>query len=425
LARAVSWKRLVLLAAFASVAAAVLVGAAPAGSIDDGDPCPRNGGGMLVCPPGTEGVGYSIRFHGDEDPICAPGDDKWYATNGSVPPGLSLAENGVLSGTPTQAGTYSFWVELKLPDYFNPDPPPGSGCSSRDNSEEHATLTILPGVPRLVIGPEQSGVPVGTVSAPYSLQMTASVPDAKTWSIVDGALPAGLTLGSANGLISGTPTSTGTTAFTVRAEIDAQRVDTKALAITVRDRVAIGTAVTPPSEVGVAFLMPLTATGGAGTFTWAVTSGTLPAGLVLTPTGAIVGRPSEAGRFGLTVTATDAEGRTGAYTTTLAVAERLAFAARRVRPARVGRFYQLKLRSTGGVEPAIWRVKRGPLPRGMSFDRGLGLLYGTPRRARTYRMQFEIRDALRVKAAGSVTLVVKAAPKPLKSKRNNTRRNRR
>lgn len=416
-----SLKRLVLLVVFASAAAAVLVGAAPAGSIDDGDPCPKNGGAMLVCPPGTEGVAYSIRFHGDEDPICAPGDDKWYATNGTVPPGLSLAENGVLSGTPTQAGTYTFWVELKLPDYFNPEPPPGSGCSSRDNSEEHATLTILPGVPRLTIGPEQSGVPVGTVSTPYSLQMTASVPDAKTWSVVDGALPAGLTLGPADGLISGTPTSAGTTTFTVRAEIDAQRVDTKTLAITVRDRVAIGTVPTPPSEVSVAFLMPLTATGGTGIFTWSVTSGALPTGLALTPSGAIVGKPTEAGRFAFTVTATDAEGRTGAYPTTLTVAERLAVAPQRLRPARQGRFYQVRLKTTGGVQPAVWRVKRGPLPRGMRFDRQLGLLYGTPTRARTYGMQFEVQDALRVRSAGTVRLVVKAAPKPSKSTRTKRR----
>jgi large repetitive protein len=185
----------------------------------------------------------------------------------------------------------------------------------------------------------------------------------------------------------------------------------------VRERVAVASALTPPSEVGVPFVMPLAATGGTGAFTWAVTSGTLPTGIGLTPTGAIVGKPTQAGRFAFTVTATDAEGRTGAYTGTLTVAERIAVAAQRLRPARVGRFYQLRLRTTGGVEPAIWRVKRGPLPRGMRFDRELGLLYGTPTRARTHRMQFEVQDALRVKATGTVTLVVKAAPKPKPKKR--------
>jgi hypothetical protein len=83
--------------------------------------------------------------------------------------------------------------------------------------------------------------------------MTASVSDSKTWAIAAGALPTGLTLGATDGLISGTPTTAGTYTFTVRAEIDPQRVDTKSLAITVRDRVAIASAVTPPSEVGVPF----------------------------------------------------------------------------------------------------------------------------------------------------------------------------
>jgi large repetitive protein len=415
LARAVSWKRLLPLVVVACAAAAALVSVASAGGIRDWEPCPDGGNGLLVCPQGTTGAPYSIKFRAVEEPPCQPGEDVWVIDNGSPPPGLSLATDGTLSGTPTQAGTFNFWVEMQLPD--------NDHCNgTADTTQEQFSITILPGVPRLVIGPEQSGVPVGTVSTPYSLQMTATVPDSKTWSIADGALPAGVTLVSTNGLISGTPTTAGTYAFTVRAEIDPQRVDTKTLAITVRDRVAIGTAVTPPSEVGVPFLMPLTATGGTGTFAWSVSSGAMPTGLGLTPTGAIVGKPAEAGRFAFTVTATDAEGRTGAHPTTLTVAERLAVVAQRLRPARQGRFYQVRLKTTGGVQPAIWRIKRGPLPRGMRFDRQLGLLYGTPTRARTYRMQFEAQDALRVRSAGTVTLVVKAAPKPSKSKIRSKKR---
>src|SRR5687768_1249447 len=98
----------------ALAAAVVVVPSAGAGSIDDGDPCPRSGVD-LVCPIGTVGVPYSIKFHGDEEPICSPGDDTWHVS-GAPPPGLTLALDGTLSGTPTQAGTFSFWLELKLPD---------------------------------------------------------------------------------------------------------------------------------------------------------------------------------------------------------------------------------------------------------------------------------------------------------------------
>lgn len=401
-------KRLLVLLALVAAAATVLASAAPAGGIRDWEPCPDQGG-ILVCPQGTEGVHYAIKFRAVEEPPCQPGEDFWHFDGGSPPPGLSLASDGTLSGTPTQAGTFTFWVEMELPD--------NDHCNgTADTTQEQFQITIKPGVPRLVIGPEQSGVPVATVSSPYSLQMTATVSDPKTWSIAAGALPTGLTLGASTGLISGTPTTAGTYAFTVRAEIDPQRVDTKTLAITVRSPILIARQTAPESEVGVPLVLPLTATGGTESFTWSLTAGALPPGVLLGPTGAIAGKPTAAGTFAFTATATDTEHRTASHSVTLTVAERLALAATRPKPAKVGRFYQLRLRTTGGVELESWRVKRGPLPRGMSFDRDLGLLYGTPKRARTYRVAFEARDTLGVKASATVVLVVKAAPKPPKKR---------
>lgn len=411
LARAVSLKRLASLLVLASLTAVVLVSAAPAGSIDDGDPCPKDGSGNLICPVGTEGVPYSIKFHGDEDPICAPGDDKWYA-NGGTPPGLTLAENGQLSGTPTQAGTYAFWLELRLPDYTNPD---GSGCSSRDNSEERVVVTINPGIPKLTIGPESA--PVGTVSSPYSLQMTASVSDPKSWSINSGELPPGLALDPSTGLISGMPTTPGTFTFEVLARVVSDtRSDTKTLGIVVRPQLAIAGDSIPASEVGVRLLLPLTASGGTEQFTWSLSAGELPPGVALEPTGAIAGVPTSAGRFPFTVSVTDTESRVATFAGRLVVADRLSIVVKRLRATKVGRFYRLRLRSTGGVKPTTWRIKRGPLPRGVQFDRDLGLFVGTPERARTYRIGVEARDALRVKATATIVVVVKPAQKPKRKK---------
>ena len=414
LARAVRPRRLLSLVVLACVAASVLVAAAPAGSIDDGDPCPKNGVD-LVCPPGTEGTSYSIKFHADEDPPCAPGDDKW-TVNGAAPPGLALAENGQLSGTPTQAGTYQFWIEMKLPDYWipdpNPDPPDESrGCSSRDNSEEHVTLTIVPGLPRLVIGPESA--PPGTVSSQYSLQMTATVGDPKTWSVVEGALPPGIALGATDGLISGMPTTAGTYVFTVRAAVNADsRADTKVLGIAVRNRAAITAEEAPASEVSAPFQQLLAASGGTGTFTWALASGALPSGLVLGPTGTIAGTPTTAGSFRFSVSATDTEGRVATLTETLRVAARVGVATRTFRPGKVGRYFEGRLRASGGVQPVSWKLKRGPLPRGIRFDRQLGLFNGTPTRAGTYRVLVEVRDALRVVATQTVVITVQATKPP-------------
>jgi hypothetical protein len=410
----VGLKRLSLLAVLAAAVSLGVVSDAFAGSIADFDPCPK-GGPDLVCPVGTTGTPYSIRFHGDEDPICAPGDDKWYAKNGTVPPGLTLAENGVLSGTPTQEGTYSFWLELKLPDYFNGT----SGCSSRDNSEEHVSITILPGLAKLTIGPE-SATP-GTTGKPYSLQLTATVPDPKTWAISSGTLPPGLAIDTSTGLISGTPAAAGQFDFQVLAKVNGDaRTDTKVLAIIVRDPLGIlGTDPFTPArrasgEVSVPFEALLAGTGGFGTYAWSLTSGALPPGLTLSD-GAIDGTPTTAGAYRFTATVTDSEGRVANYPASIIVAAKLSISTLLLRPAKVGFYYQAKLKTAGGVLPRTWKLLRGPLPRGIRFDRTVGVLYGIPTRAGRFRVTFEATDALGVKAKKSLLLVVTAPPVPTKS----------
>jgi hypothetical protein len=416
LAGAVSLKRLAAALVLGCAAATVVVSAAPAGSIADFDPCPKGGNGVLICPPGTEGVAYSIKFRGDEDPICAPGDDKWYATNGSVPPGLALGEDGRLSGTPTRAGTYSFWIELKLPDYENPD---GSGCSSRDNSEEPVSITINPGIPKLTIGPETTSP--GTVGLAYSLQMTASVSDPKQWTINSGALPTGLALDPSSGLISGVPSASGSYTFEVLARVTADgRTDTKVLGIVVRDALAVqagdpfSATRRAPAEVSAPFSATLGATGGEGTYTWSLASGALPAGLTFTA-GVIEGTPTVAGDYRFVVGVADAEGRVATYPARVTVAPRLAFLTPRLLPSgSVGKRYRTRLLATGGMKPVAWRLVRGPLPRGVRFDRFLGVLSGVPRRPGRYTITIEATDELEVVATRTFRLVVKPALKPAK-----------
>jgi len=395
----------------ALAAAVVVVPGASAGSISDQDPCPK-GAADLVCPDGTVGVPYSIRFHGDEEPICRPGDDMWYANNGTVPPGLSLATSGTLSGTPIQAGSFSFWLELKLPDH--------EGCRSADNSEERISITIKPGtlpppppppppsLPRLIIGPES--IAPGTVRTPYMAAMTANLPDAKTWSIVAGTLPTGLRLGAADGVISGMPGTTGSYSFTVRAQIGDGRSDTKSLTLEVRDRLTVtGAGVLETrrvtTEVGVVFDGALLASGGFGAYTWSL-DGELPSGLELGDDGAITGKPEEAGTFRVTVSVTDAESRRALYTARIVVAERLAIVRSVLKPGKVGRFLSRKVATFGGVGAKTTKVLRGPLPRGVFFDRLAGIFVGSPTKAGTWKVRVRVTDSLGVKATGVIVLIV-------------------
>lgn len=83
-------------------------------------------------------------------------------------------------------------------------------------------------------------------------------------------------------------------------------------AVTVCSTITVNPASLPSGNIGSPFSATITATGGTGAFTFAVTSGALPAGLTLNgATGAITGTPTAAAPANFTITATDAAQCTG------------------------------------------------------------------------------------------------------------------
>ncbi|MGH6901084.1 MAG: Ig domain-containing protein, partial [Geminicoccaceae bacterium] len=88
-------------------------------------------------PAGVVGSPYSHQFKGDGG--CGPAlPYQFRILNGGLPPGLALASSGFISGTPTQAGSWSFWVELS-----DQDPPSASWCRSA-KSEREFTIEVAP-----------------------------------------------------------------------------------------------------------------------------------------------------------------------------------------------------------------------------------------------------------------------------------------
>jgi large repetitive protein len=189
------------------------------------------------------------------------------------------------------------------------------------------------------------------------------------------------------------------------------------LGIVVRDQVGIlGTEPFTPArraqaEVSVLFEATLAVTGGTGTYTWALTSGTLPPGLALAD-GAIAGKPTTAGVYRFTASVTDSEGRVANYPARILVADKLAISTLLLRPGKVGKLYAAKLATFGGVKPTTWRVLVGPLPRGVRFDRTTGALYGIPTRPGRYRVTFEATDALGVRSKKTLAILVAPSAKP-------------
>jgi len=383
--------------------ALVVVSAAGALAFAD-EPCLPTDPAFL-CPSGVVEASYSIKleaksFSGNGPPYS------YILLSSSPPPGIELRSDGLISGRPTNAGTWTFWVELRDND---------DGCLFPTNkcAQREFSITI---VPRVLV---TNGVPgPATVGAAYSFGVTAvlkSGPEATsplsspaTWTLTEGQLPPGLQLGAADGMITGTPTTEGSYSFIVRAALIDGRADTKALKIDVRAPLAIAARTVPRSEIGVPFRLALVASGGTGTYTWSLTSGALPPGEALGADGTIVGTPRAGGTFRFTATATDTEGRKADYAGAINVAQRLAIATRLLRPARVGHAYRQKIVTIGGVIPKVLKVTKGPLPRGIHFDRTLGVLSGTPTKPGTYRITFDAVDALKVHSTKTLKLVVTA-----------------
>src|SRR5207249_3485180 len=122
---------------------------------------------------------------------------------------------------------------------------------------------------------------------------------------------------ASNGVLSGTPTATGQFNFTITAADTASHVRSSTFTVFINAAISCGTitlsATTfPNGTVNVAYpATTITQTGGAGTTTFAVTSGALPSGMSLSSGGTVSGTPTHTGAFTFTVTATDANGCTG------------------------------------------------------------------------------------------------------------------
>lgn len=250
-----------------------------------------------------------------------------------------------------------------------------------------------------------TALPAGAAGTPYSTTLVAIGGTAPyTWSVSGGALPAGLTL-SSTGVISGTPTTAGTATFIVVVADSAAPVHIATQTFTLTITAPLGLTITsasplPGGTVGTAYSQQLTATGGTGTLTWAVTIGTLPAGLTLSTGGLLSGTPTTAGTSTFTVTATDsatptANTATKQFSLTIAAPGALAITTAATLPAAtVNTSYTTTLAATGGISPYTWSVTSGSaLPAGLTLDPTTGVISGTPTVAGTSTFSITVTDS--------------------------------
>ena len=145
--------RILIVAAAACVAALAVVSNAAAGDFADG----ACSGEPKVCPAATVGQSYSVEFT-----LKEPGDacPTFKISSGGLPPGLSLAsDEGVARGTPTQSGSYTFYVTV------------GYTCGTGGKgpgifSDQQFTINVNGAAPRLVV--VTPSLPDGNLNQAYA-----------------------------------------------------------------------------------------------------------------------------------------------------------------------------------------------------------------------------------------------------------------
>ena len=353
-----------------------------------------------VPPAGTVGTPYTatLTATGGTAPLH-------WGTTGTLPPGLSFnSTTGIISGTPTTSGSFSFFAQVV----------DSSDVPFTVKSPE--TIAISVPIASLVVVSGQP--PAGTVGMPYTTALSATGGTLPySWSVISGSLPAGLTLAPATGVISGTPTAQGTFSFTAQVEDASGTKASAGFSILINaaasnPTLTLGTL--PGAIVGVPYTAPIVVTGGTAPYTCQQTGGTLPAGLTLAANCIVSGTATTPGTSTVTVKATDssnpAETTTGPESITVSAAGTLALSS----PASgtVGSPYNGLIGVTGGTSPYSCTILTGTLPAGLALGTACQIT-GTPTTAGTSTLTVMATDASAPNRTTAGPISVTIAPSTL------------
>jgi hypothetical protein len=324
-------------------------------------------------PAGTMGSPYSVT-------LSASGGTAPYqwSTQGSMPPGLTVSQSGILSGTPTATGVYSVQIRVT------------------DSTQASATATLSLSINGTALSVTTSALPTGSVGKSYSASLTAAggVPPYQ-WSA--SSPPAGLTLAQ-TGTLSGTPTASGVFSFTVQVTDSSSLSATAQLTLTINSS-PLTITTNPPlfsGTVGLAYSQPFSATGGKPPYTWSMSGSS--GGLTLDPSAGILsGTPSTAGTFNITVQVTDSAGVSVSKAFSVVVTPPvLTITIGAALPSGVvGTPYsqQAPMVATGGTPPYTWSIVGGSIGSGLQFTPSTLNISGTPTTPGTFTFTVQVSDA--------------------------------
>ncbi|MBX3094903.1 MAG: putative Ig domain-containing protein [Cryobacterium sp.] len=329
---------------------------------------------------GTTPISYSLTA--DSDPL---------------PPGLALTSStGLIAGTPTAAGTYTFTIET------------WNGLLPQVTAAYTVVIAAAPEPPIITSG----NPPDGAATVPYSHTFTASGTGTPAFTVIDAALlPPGLSLTGDE--LGGTPSTPGTYTFEIRASNGTLPDDVEEYTV------VIANAPIPPTitsgapvggEVGQPYSFTVTATGDP---TLSFSSAELAAiGLGIdASTGVISGTPISPGSHPVTITVSNGVNpdATENYTLTIDPAPTVAPTITSADPVdgEVGVSYSHTFTATG-TGTITFSVSGGTLPPGVTLSGAT--LGGTPTASGPFTFTILASNGTLPDATETHTITIAPAP---------------
>jgi len=330
------------------------------------------------------GAFYSTRLF-----ACCASAYAWSADAVSLPPGLSLSSDGVLSGTPPPGTSGTFTFVVRVEDAIDP----------ANVAVRQFTIAVTP------LSVTTINLPVGNVGTPYNGSVAATGGPGITWTLEPFQYPPpGLTV-HANGAIDGTPSSSGQYSFALRAADNAGDVLTRFFNISIYPA-----SVAPPLDLRIGpnfdvpvgqFTIELQTTGGTPPYEYSYTPGApeipgtrvqngqpLPTFFSPSATAGLLGVIPTPGTYQTSIRVTDSTGQFVDRAVTVRTSLLQVLSQNALPHATVGVPYAFTLTPFGGTS-YTWSASN--LPPGLSVDSS-GVISGTPSSAGAFNPTIVVTD---------------------------------
>ena len=323
----------------------------------------------------------------------------------SPPPSQSLTVAWILDGLSLPLSQYLF---IRAHGFYQT----GQNTGSFSILEVPENTLLCPAI---AVGPASAALPDVVVGTAYSQQFsqTGGVGPI-SFSKSAGVLPNGIGLNSSTGLLSGTPTETGTFDFTIEANDQNGCFGTATYSLHVQcpditifplpGSLASGTAGTP-------YFQQFTQTGGIGAVVFTRVGGNLPEGLSLTPGGLLSGTPLQSGNFSFIIQVVDQNGCSSRSLQSLSIncpVMVLSPTNTNLPTATVGSSYSVTFSQTGGIAPVTFSTATTTPPAALTLNPSTGVLSGVPTQLGTFPFDVVVTDVAGCLVRRTYTLEIKS-----------------